>query len=127
MTRHGMGFLLPELTRLQMVSGVGYHPLQEVLLAVLSYSAGPKMDSSRRAGLIAVSPGRVRGTERVLRGELQPGPSSLQMHPLGGAEQPGGAALGLAGGQKADDWSGPGQALASSLFSSFSKLLPEKA
>lgn len=113
--------------RLQTASGVGYHPLQEVLLTVLCYFAGPKMDSSRRAGLIAASPGRVKGTERVLRGELQPGPSSLQMHPLGGAEQPGGAALGLAGRQKADDWSGPGQALASSLFSSFSKLLPEQA
>lgn len=72
--RHGMGFLLPELTRLQMASGVGYHPLQEVLLTVLCYFAGPKMDSSRRAGLIAASPGRVKGTARVLRGELQPGP-----------------------------------------------------
>lgn len=34
-----------------MASGVGYHPLQEVLLAVLCYFAVPKMDSSRRAGL----------------------------------------------------------------------------
>lgn len=54
-----MSFLLSELTRLQMASGVGYHPLQEVLLTVLCYFAGPKMDSSRRAGLIAASAGRV--------------------------------------------------------------------
>lgn len=102
-----MGFLLPELTRLQMASGVGYHPLQEVLLTVLCYCAGPQMDSSRRASLIAASLGRDRGMERVLRGEEQASPSSLPKHPLGGAEQPGGAALGLAGRQDADDWSGP--------------------
>lgn len=33
-TKHGMGFFLPGLTRLQMASDVSYHPLQEVLLAV---------------------------------------------------------------------------------------------
>lgn len=85
------------------------------------------MDSSRRAGLIAESPGRVRGMERVPKGQEQLGPSSLQKHPLGGGEKPGGAALGLAGRQEADDWSGPVLALASSLFSSLSKLLPEQA
>lgn len=74
--------------RQQMASDVYYHPLQEVLLAVLCYFAGLKMDSSRRVVLIAESPGRIRGTERVLRGEEQTGPSSLQKHPLGGAEQP---------------------------------------
>lgn len=83
-----MRFLLLGLTRVQMASEVCYHPLQEVLLAVFCYFAGPKTDSSRRAGPIAESPGRIRGMERVLRGEEQLGPSSLQKHPLGGAEQP---------------------------------------
>lgn len=83
-----MGFLLPELTPLQMASDVCCHLLQEVLLAVFCYFAGHKMDSSGRAGLVAESPGRIRGLERVLWGEEQPGPFSLPKHPLGGAEQP---------------------------------------
>lgn len=84
-----MRILVSGLTGLQMAPDVCYHPLQEVLLAVLLFCWTQNgQHSGRRVVLVAESPGRIRGMERVLRGEEQTGPSSLQKHPLGGAEQP---------------------------------------
>lgn len=117
----GWVFLLPGLTQLQMLSGVCYHPLQEVLLAVLCYFAGHKTDSSKRGCPNCRKPSDNHGNGKGARGEEKPRPSSLQKHPLRRVEQPGGAALGLAGRQEADDWSGPALALDSSVCLSLSQ------